>query len=227
MGQQGQIIIPRNLPLRTIETEQWYKDNYKYYWSIMELVPSEKEDTQLPFLIRTLKEQLDIDKIETVLEVGIGYGRVAKGILDNFPNINLYDGVDISELAIEESDIFLDDYVTKTKKGKRANTHTGYCHMVGDFETLHIPELYDLVISCATLSVLPTDKQAQTWLDKMISLSKKYVVNLDYHEDSDSNLVFNNARNYPELYGSFGISSLKTFTIPDYPNEKLYITRVK
>jgi hypothetical protein len=159
--------------------------------------------------------------------VGIGYGRIAKEILEIPDNvIDLYDGVDISELAIKQSEIYLDDHVTKTKKGKRANSHTGYCYMIGDFEELGICESYDLVISVETLSALPTDERAKKWIDLMIKRSKKYVVNLDHL--TDSSVVLYNGRNYWHMYMDHpSVYTVNEFDIPDYKNEKIYITRVK
>ena len=220
---------PSNLPYRTPETQAWYDKYWKEFWLDMELTFSQKEDTQTPFLIDTLNRELDFNKISTVLEVGIGYGRVAKEILEIPDNvIDLYDGVDISELAIKQSEIYLDDHVTKTKKGKRKNDHTGYDFMVGDFEELGICESYDLVISAETMSILPSNYNVQKWIDLMVRMSKKYVVNLDYHEWSNSTVVFNNGRDYLKLYqDNDSIFRADDFKIPDYPNEKIYICRVK
>lgn len=215
-----EVSIPRDLPVRTPETEQWYKENYKWYWQNMELVPSQREDTQIDFIIKTLQEQIDISKVETVLDVGVGFGRVARPILDTFPVIDHYDGIDFSELAIKQSESFLDDH-SSISGGP-------YDAIPGDFEELGIAESYDLVISALTLSTLPTDEQAQKWLSKMASLSKKYVVNVDYHEDSDSNIVFNIGRNYFGLYKhTRNVIEIKQFDIPNYKNVRMYICRVK
>lgn len=192
----------------------------------MELSPSKAEDTQTPFIIETLSKEIDINKVETVLDVGVGFGRIALGILETFPNVNLYDGIDFSELAIKQSEAFLDNYIVKTKKGKRANVHQGYCYMVEDFEEANIPELYDLVISCQTLSTIPDEEVVEKWVKKMVSLSKKYVVNVDYHHKSDSNIVFNIGRDYGFYYTSNLIWTFNEYNIPNYKNQKIWIARV-
>lgn len=155
-------------------------NDYKQFWKDTELVPNSLPDTQLPLLIETLKKELDFGKIETVLEVGVGYGRVAKALLDDPDNvINLYDGVDISEKAINQSEEYLKEHMIGSY------THQGYCpYPSEDFETCPIPEIYDMVISVETMSVVPHD--IRPWIDKMISLSKKYVVNLDFTRGNDT-----------------------------------------
>jgi hypothetical protein len=98
--------------------------------------------------------------------------------------------------------------------------------MIGDFEELGICESYDLVISVETLSALPTDERAKKWIDLMIKRSKKYVVNLDHL--TDSSVVLYNGRNYWHMYMDHpSVYTVNEFDIPDYKNEKIYITRVK
>jgi SAM-dependent methyltransferase len=194
-----------------------YNTNYKQFWLQTELVPSKKEDKQLPFLIDILKEELDMDKVETVLEVGVGYGRVAKAILDTFPHIGLYDGLDISESALKQSEKYLKEYLE--------DGHVGYCpYPEGDFLDLPIHELYDLVISVETMSVVPESISIQPWIDKMISASKKYVVNLDY--TTTTHPIFNNGHDYYSAYHEHEVTTKMWFT-PDSLNSKLFICRVE
>lgn len=201
------------------ESKSYNKDNYKDYWKKTELVPSSREDKQLPFLIETLKKELDINKIETVLEVGVGYGRVAKAIIDNFTRLKIYEGIDISESALNQSASYLDDY------DNIISSKPLYFYTEGDFEEIDIQHLYDLVISVETMSTIPANIDCCHWIDKMISLSKKYVVNLDYIETTHP--IFNNGHAYETCYG-INNNVQKFEIIPTLnTNEKLYICRVK
>lgn len=198
------------------ESKSINKD-WKEFWKQTELVPSKKEDKQLPFLIEELKENLDINKIETVLEVGVGYGRVAKAILDIFPHVDLYYGIDISDNAIEQSKTLLND-----------NRH--YKYNVGDFDEMKFFMLryYDLVISVETMSCVPESVDICHWIDKMISLSKKYVVNLDYIKTTHP--IFNNGHGYDTCYGineNVGVDRYNEIKVPDNSYERLFIARVK
>lgn len=194
--------------------------DWKEYWKNTELVPSKREDKQLPWLIDTLKKELDINKIETVLEVGVGYGRVAKAILDTFPKIEDYHGVDISERAWNQSCEYLKGY------------EQFYAPPWEDFIELDYTGLYDLVISVETMSCVPESEEwtIQMWIDKMCSLSKKYVVNLDYVKTTHP--IFNNGHMYNRAYLSNKWNAESEFNkdIISYPfssNEKLFIFRVR
>lgn len=206
------------------ERSNWnfsHNEKWKQYWIDTELVPSKREDKQLPFLINKLKEELDINKIETILEVGVGYGRVAKAILDTFPNILYYDGIDISIKALQESRYYLRKYVGLN------DISLGYKAINVDFENMDMDSIkpFDLVISVETMSTVPENIDICNWIDKMVSLSKKYVVNLDYTKTTHT--IFNNGHAYETCYGIN--DSVKRFEIIPTPNEneKLFICRVK
>lgn len=203
------------------ERNNWnfsHNEKWKQYWIDTELVPSTKEDKQLPFLINKLKEELDINKIETVLEVGVGYGRVAKAILETLPNLIRYDGMDISNKALQESRYYLRKHIGLNDLGM------GYRAILGDFENdIPIPNFYDLVISVETMSTVPESISIEHWIEKMCKLSKKYVVNLDYWKTTNN--ISNNGHDYLEAYG-------KCYCYPNEyetpnPHELLYIGRVK
>jgi len=201
----------------TTSSQQRNKNDWKQYWIDTELVPSTREDKQLPFIIETLKKELDITKIETVLEVGVGYGRVAKAILDTFPRIYQYYGIDISKSAILKSKEYCAEKWYEYASGP-------FMPFVGDFETEELGFLCDLVISVETMSAIPSgaegEKTVQKWIQKMCSLSKKYVCNLDYINTTHQ--ILNNAHDYMMAY-SFDVSEFDT---PNN-NEKLFICRVK
>ena len=202
-----------------IESKKYNIDNYKEYWKNTELVPSSRPDTQLPFLIKTLKEEIDINKIETVLDVGVGYGRVAKAILEEFPEIIEYSGIDISEFAIKQSVNNLRKYWAYEGQDKQ-DIYTWYTQ---DFETYELGSLYDLVISVETMSVVPDWGTVCNWMDKMVSLSKKYIVNLEYI--NTTNQINNIGHDYKLYYDHHSkVDRCKPFRFTK--DEYLFVTRV-
>lgn len=199
---------------------------YKDYWKNAQLVPSKsQEDKQLPILIDTLKRETDVNKIETVLEVGCGYGRIAKGLLESriFPYLDSYTGTDLSKFAIAQAEENLQLYV-RLKDG--LNLYDG------DFEILfpvsiHQPEMYDLVISVETLSVIPDPNTVNKWIGKMISLSKKYVVNLDFTRGNDTitNIPPHSYHLHYAHYSNSDFSLPKEIEISN--NESIFVVRVR
>jgi SAM-dependent methyltransferase len=202
-----------------------YNKDFKQFWLNTKLVPNSKPDTQLPLLINTLKRELDMSRIDSVLEVGIGYGRIAAALLDCFvTDYNrddiVYVGLDISQKALKQSMAHLNG-----KNGRPC--YFPYCADFGS-ENIGLREKYDLVISVETMSVIPDEETVQKWISKMVSLSKQYVVNLDHHDDSDSNVFFNIGHSYSDKYlMTNNTYSISQFGIPDYKNEVIHIVRVK
>lgn len=187
-------------------------EQYRWYWTNTNIVPRENENKhQLPNLISILKSYCDINKIESILEVGVGYGRVAKEILDNFPNIQIYIGLDMN------------------KDVNKSSEYVGYPDYVPaemDFEKdSRLHRLFDMVISVETMSVVPHD--VTSWIAKMISYSKKYVVNLDYATAPDS---FSKVPPHPyyDHYFNDLRNKLMNCNIWEFPNgQQLYIAYVR
>lgn len=176
--------------IRTPENQEEYSKDYKKFWLNIGLKPNEnREDTQLSFLLETLEKEIDTKKVETVLEIGVGYGRIAKGILDAFPKIGTYIGIDLSVRAMEECFEYLKGY----------DNFSGTAPL--DFEEHNAGEVFfDMVISVETMSCLPAGYNVHKWINKMVSLSKKYVINLDYTQDGG--YIFDNPHDYTHLYKS-------------------------
>src|SRR5262249_23272028 len=126
---------------------------WKEYWLNADLVPSQKEDTQIKYLIDTLKRELDLNNISNILEVGVGYGRVAKGLLSYFSTDQLvqpmYVGLDISYETLKRSEQYLEPEATSLN----------YVTYHSDFETecVGLARGFELVISVETMSVVPYD----------------------------------------------------------------------
>jgi cyclopropane fatty-acyl-phospholipid synthase-like methyltransferase len=170
--------------------------------------------------LEIIQKELDLKKLETVLDIGVGYGRLAKIILDNSPRIKQYDGIDISQDQLDRSF----DYI------RELGPHI-YSGLRFDFEDIVIDNWpkYDLVISTEFMTCLPYS--VKSVVNKMIAMSKKYVVNLDHYtnprQKSLEDNVLRNWHDYPKHYNeSKGVVHLKGISIPEYSQE-LFVARVK
>jgi SAM-dependent methyltransferase len=193
---------------------------WKEYWLNADVVPSQREDTQIKYLMGILEKELDLESINNILEVGVGYGRVAEALLNYFHMRHFiqpkYIGLDISYETLKRSD----QYIAIKVPGSNYNK----CHADFEAEKIKLTGKFDLVISVETMSVVPYD--VEFWIDKMVSLSNKYVVNLDFRNDND---VLTNCPPHPyEVYynGNNRVVKLDRFGVPSRPAEEIFIARV-
>ncbi|MGD1837077.1 MAG: class I SAM-dependent methyltransferase [Nitrososphaeraceae archaeon] len=141
--------------------------------------------------------------ISSVLELGCGFGRITKILLDNFHNVEEYLAVDLSPHQIENARNYLSDYSNKIT------------FLNKDIQSLDLHDKkYDLVIlSEVLLHVLPSE--IEFVIEKIISLSKKHVINIDWYEElspSDYNkkASHNFIHDYESLYKKHSQSSKVT-----------------
>jgi len=123
----------------------------------------------------------------TVLELGYGFGRISKVILDSFPNIVNYTGIDISPHNQEKTKRYV--------KSDKAN------FMVSTIQDFISETKFDLVISVYVLMhVKPND--INKVLNKSISLSRKHVINMDWFQKSKPSVHLGQAfiHNYKPIY---------------------------
>jgi len=144
-----------------------------------------------------LVEYLKNIEFNTVFEFGCGFGRVAKLITDNF-DIDEYVGVDISLGQINNA--------KKLGLDKAKFYHSA----ILDFST---EKKFDLVLGTGVAMHIPK-KQIIPTIQKLISLSKKHIINV---ESYDPNLTQRLARhcfnhNYKEIYEKQGLDA-KIFPI--------------
>lgn len=163
-------------------------------------LPSHREHCRaMVFLLGSIK-----DEIRSVLEIGCGYGRLTKYLLDSatFPNLKRYDAIDLSPLKVETAIDYIPTYkyvgtLTLWKENfaavpmKTARIDIQKAHEGG----------YDLVFSSQVLMhQLPSD--IDYWVKKMSALSKKYIMNLDWFEDQEpANVAPHNfIHDYEKIY---------------------------
>ena len=170
-----------------------YKKNFRY---------DKNKRVQEEFLITHLNNISG--SIKSVLELGCGFGRITQLLLSNYHNITEYLAVDISPHQIENAKSLL-------SSTKVSNNQVKLDFLVSDIQSLKLDKEYDLVIlSEVLLHILPTD--IDSIIKKLISLSKKYIVNIDWYEDNPpkSHASHNFIHQYEELYKKYTEPSTTT-----------------
>jgi trans-aconitate methyltransferase len=180
-----------------IPNEYWtergkdYKKNFKY---------DHKFELQEQILIECLKNY----SFDSVLEVGCGFGRITKLLLNNFPEIKEYFAFDLSSHQVENAKINIDGIENKTIVQ----------FAVSDIQSFQPTKKYDLVIASEVLMhVLPSE--IEQIIQKLVSFSAKYVCNIDWFEEKIPKNAesFNFIHQYEKIYNH--ISSIKkVYRIP-------------
>lgn len=126
-----------------------------------------------------LIEYLKSIEFKSVLEFGCGFGRITN-LIQNILKPAFYSAVDVSSEQLDHI-----RYVDET--------------IQADIEHFNLDRKYDLVIAVEVLMhQLPS--KIQIIIDKMISLSKKHVINVDYYWQGEQLEPHNFNHNYPQLY---------------------------
>lgn len=155
-----------------------YKKNFQY---------NDNFELQEQMLIDCLKKY----SFSTVLEVGCGFGRITKLLVSNFPKINEYLAFDLSSHQIENARINIKD----TPNNEIVQ------FAVSDIQSFNSNKKYDLVIASEVLMhVLPSE--IETVIQKLVSLSNKYICNIDWFEDKIPKRAesFNFIHPYEKIY---------------------------
>jgi SAM-dependent methyltransferase len=179
-----------------IEQGKVYKDNFKY---------NNKFQLQERFLIEYLANNIftvvkEADKpVEmSVLEVGCGFGRITRLLLENFGNsITKYVAVDMSPDQISNAKRFVHE------SGKDQNLE----FVVSDIQSLGstgvYSEKYDLVLACEVLlHVLPSE--IEQVISQLTSMSSRHILNVDWYEEELPKKIapHNFIHKYEEIYSN-------------------------
>lgn len=166
-----------------------------------------------PFKDFVVQEHMLIDvlksiEFETVLEVGVGYGRVARLILTEFPSIKEYLGLDISPEQISncKNHLNLEQLYFTLGDIRRKDT---------------IPESvlkrkFDLVIASEVLMHIEPVHLDSVIL-RLIDLSKKHIINIDYYSSEVITLAPHNFKHdYQQSYlKSPAVKGMKAYKLGD------------
>jgi trans-aconitate methyltransferase len=125
---------------------------------------------------REMQEHMLIDYLKTlppfqgVLEVGCGFGRITKLILENFSSIQEYMAVDLSREQIEEAKKYVGDRIDRNIK-----------FLATEIQSLNLNRRYDLVLSVSVLMhILPNE--IESVMNKLIGMTGRDMVNVDWYE---------------------------------------------
>jgi putative sugar O-methyltransferase len=145
------------------------------------------------------------ESIKSVLELGCGFGRITKLLLTKFPNIKEYLAIDLSPHQLENAKKYVDSNKDKITFFR------------SDIQTLDTNnKKYDLVIiSEVLLHIIPAE--IDSIIKKIISLSNKHIVNIDWYEDNlpvdyKKKATYNFIHQYEALYKKYTEPSTTTIT---------------
>ena len=153
--------------------------------------------------------------INSVLELGCGFGRISQLLLTNYPNITEYLAVDISPHQIENAKTLL----SSTKLTSQVKLD----FLVSDIQSLKLDKEYDLVIlSEVLLHILPTE--IDSIIKKLITLSKKHIINIDWYAEHPPRIQarHNFIHQYEDLYKKYTEPSTIIKRIPIKRKNKLF-----
>jgi SAM-dependent methyltransferase len=210
----------------------WWKDQGRQFYETIDMQIYRDQER---FLVEFLQKECACNKIESVLEVGCGYGRITRLLSTRrlFPLLKVYVALDISMNLLR----ILDGYV-----GTSALLPKLVC---SDFESWQPSQLeegtsyYDLVISVETMTVIPSGYPGlQFWINKMLQISRKYIINLDWFQNpkgppidrrsTQKYTAINNPHPYDVLYKrSKDLVYMKAIPVPHYPNEHIFYCRTR
>jgi SAM-dependent methyltransferase len=184
-----------------IEQGKVYKDNFRY---------NNKFELQERLLVEYLTNNIFTSSNSegkpvklSVLEVGCGFGRITRLLLEHFNNsITKYVAVDMSPDQINNAK----RYVNETGKDEILK------FFVSDIQSLNSidvsKERYDLVLACEVLlHVLPSE--IDQVIRQLTDLSSKHVVNVDWYEEEAPKKIapHNFIHQYEKIYAN--IPSMK------------------
>jgi SAM-dependent methyltransferase len=185
-----------------------YKQNFRYNKDFIL-----QEEVLVSYLSNNLFTASD--STNSVLELGCGYGRITKLLLNKFPKmIKEYLAVDLSPHQIENAK----EYV--------GSTDNKITFSVSDIQSLNTNKKYDLIIlSEVLLHVLPSD--IDSIIKKVISFSNKHIINIDWYEDKlpqdyKKRATYNFIHQYEAIYKRYTDPSTIIKRIPIKRKKKLF-----
>lgn len=157
--------------MRYIPSEYWFERGKKYR---DEYRPNKYAELQENILLDYLKNIPISSSFSTILEVGCGFGRTAKLLLSNFPNILEYIAIDLSPHQIENAKEFVKPVID-------IKEHNPLKFIVSDIQSFQNEKKYDLIISSEVLlHVLPSE--IEKIMNKIVDMSNKHIINIDWYE---------------------------------------------
>jgi len=141
--------------------KRYWKHRGTIYYSDSEKI--ESLDPQFKIQEKVLIECLKNISFDSCLEVGGGYGRISKIILENFKINNLT----ISDLSDKQ-----------IKNAKKFLQNDSINYVTSDIDSLNFEDKFELVIAITVLMHI-SDKDIVRSIRKLHELSSKYIIHLD------------------------------------------------
>lgn len=171
-------------------TEYWHERGKTYHSNFHY---NKEFRLQEQFLLDALKNL----EFSSVLEVGCGFGRITKLVLENC-DASEYTAIDLSPDQIENARKYVGD-------------HTKVHFIESEIQSFHPNRKYDLVLAAEVLlHVKPEDIKAV--IAKLVSLTNKYLVHVDWCEDkrpSEPVKYFNFMHDYDKIYSELDLEYTK------------------
>jgi len=157
--------------VRYIPSEYWFERGKKYR---DEYRPNKYAELQENILLDYLKNIPISSSFSTILELGCGFGRIAKLLLSNFPNIMEYIAIDLSPHQIENAKEFVKPVIDIKERNPLK-------FIVSDIQSFQNEKKYDLIISSEVLlHVLPSE--IEKIMNKIVDMANKHIINIDWYE---------------------------------------------
>ena len=147
----------------------------------------------------TIMSHLDKLDFNTVYEIGVGEGRITEPILKT-KDILKYDGSDLAPERI----IKVKENLAKYKQ---------FDVRYGQFQDFLIKDKYELVLASEVLMHIKPEELEKV-MKKMVDISSKYIVNIDYHEEHEPEGLANHnfLHDYDSIYKKLGLEYEKIIT---------------
>ena len=181
----------------------WTQEGKRYFTNYSKLDEStiRRYDAQANLIIKFLSDL----EFSSVCEAGCGFGRITKKIINKF-NIpkDRYLAFDLSQDQINNAHELVGDRAQFT---------------VSTINNLNTNQKYDLVLASEVLMHIPHE-HIESNISKLVDISSKYVVNIDWKEtDSRKSSFVNFAHDYKKLYEDLGLS-VKILELDNFTNFK-------
>lgn len=160
-------------------------------------------EMQEKILIKFLKKEIDFS---SVLEVGCGFGRITKLIIEDFPTVERMSAIDISPAQIENAKRYVDSDKVK--------------FLCGKIQDLNIhSENYDLILASEVLMHIHFT-EIDTVIKQLVRISKKHIINLDWYRQTSGVELggYCFAHDYEGLYKKYECK----VEVVDIPRQPIY-----
>jgi len=174
--------------------------------------------------INNLRKWDNREPISTVLEVGVGTGRMTKIVLEELPSIKMYDMLDIKPLNEQKIKENLSSIPKEVLKGKELNSCYPMDITKGCFSQTFHPDVvrYDMVLASEVfMHIKPSDlEKTMKRLIDILAPEHGIIINIDWvGEPMPSDWCF--IHNYDQIYRDNGLQPIITSNIETI-NQKLF-----